>query len=210
MPDSADPLVLNAMLYASGELDASAALAFEERLADDQSARDALAQAVQLSLILSGRPQRPDSAYRDRVRDAVSRVSWWAWLCKPRLRRGPTFAWVGLGSAAAVLFMFLSEPTPVPTFEPEVVVAKTAESVTPPVVAPVEQVAVQTEPMEVVPETNSDMASMWEEMSNTDRLQRVHDEEQRRRQARSKERYRPGDGDSSSGRVLGNSSRGER
>ncbi|MGC3969424.1 MAG: hypothetical protein QM775_19315 [Pirellulales bacterium] len=44
-----DDLTWSAYQYAAGELDAAAAAAFEERLAVDQSAREALAEAVSLS-----------------------------------------------------------------------------------------------------------------------------------------------------------------
>lgn len=67
-----DDLVLRAMLYASGELDPAEASAFELRLGEDQAARDALCQAVQLtSGVISDGPAAPDPAYRARVRQRL-------------------------------------------------------------------------------------------------------------------------------------------
>jgi anti-sigma-K factor RskA len=68
-PPTDEMLALQALLYASGELEEAEAVAFEERLADDQAARDALCQAVQLTETLAGNPEvRPNPAYRARVR----------------------------------------------------------------------------------------------------------------------------------------------
>ena len=62
-------LVALALLCAGGELEGDEATAFERRLAEDQAAREALAQAVQLTQSLAGRPlSLPDPAYRERVR----------------------------------------------------------------------------------------------------------------------------------------------
>ena len=64
-------LAHEALLYASGELDAAAARAFEQRLAEEPLVQDALVKAVQLSQLLTRGPLRPDPAYRDRVRSRV-------------------------------------------------------------------------------------------------------------------------------------------
>src|SRR5579859_2541511 len=58
-----EDLALQALLYSSGEVEGSAATAFEARLAVDQAAREALAQVVQLSLLASGRAPLPDPAW---------------------------------------------------------------------------------------------------------------------------------------------------
>lgn len=65
-----DDLVLKAMLYASGELDPTETAAFELRLGEDQAARDALCQAVQLTSGVTG-PAAPDPAYRSHVRQRL-------------------------------------------------------------------------------------------------------------------------------------------
>ncbi|MBX9580133.1 MAG: hypothetical protein K2X87_07470, partial [Gemmataceae bacterium] len=57
MPEpTADPLALEALAlrYAAGRLSPAAAAAFEARLETDQAARDALAEAVQLSAAALG------------------------------------------------------------------------------------------------------------------------------------------------------------
>ena len=103
-----DDLVLKAMLYASGELDAADAAAFEQRLGDDQAARDALCQAVELTQTISGdEPVAPDPEYRSRVRHRLRQ--------RRRRRVGlsnlnsPFFAhpafWSVMGAALAVLLM---------------------------------------------------------------------------------------------------------
>lgn len=103
----AEDLVLQAMLYASGELDAEQTAAFEQRLGDDQAARDALCKAVELTALPGGEPAEPDPAYRSRVRHRLRQ--------RRRHRRGltgdtgslyqhPAF-WSVLGAALAVLFM---------------------------------------------------------------------------------------------------------
>ena len=106
-PDNADSELANtALLYASGELDEAEAEAFERRLAEDQAARDALCQAVEMNLTLSGQAQAPDPAYRQGVRQRLQQR-------RRHLRKmtgGPTFfgqpaMWAALGAAAAVLLM---------------------------------------------------------------------------------------------------------
>lgn len=109
-PGSAeDELVLQAMLYASGELDAEQAAAFEVLLTEDQAARDALCKAVELTQSMPGQESAPDPAYRSRVRHRLRQ--------RRRHRRGlqdqdgsftqhPAF-WSVLGAAVAVLLMVL-------------------------------------------------------------------------------------------------------
>jgi hypothetical protein len=61
-----------AMLYAGGELNEVDAAAFERRLADDQSTRDALCVAVRLRRLLNGQPAlTPSPEYRERVRQRL-------------------------------------------------------------------------------------------------------------------------------------------
>jgi anti-sigma-K factor RskA len=109
-PGSAeDELVLQAMLYASGELDAEQAAAFEVLLTEDQAARDALCKAVELTQSLPGQESAPDPAYRSRVRHRLRQ--------RRRHRQGlqnqdgsftqhPAF-WSVFGAAIAVLLMVL-------------------------------------------------------------------------------------------------------
>jgi len=58
MPHAADRDVeWQAYLYVSGEMSPPAVLQFEERLADDQAAREAVARAVELWTLLAANPQ---------------------------------------------------------------------------------------------------------------------------------------------------------
>jgi len=68
-----DPgLTALALLYTNGELEADEAGAFETRLGVDQAAREALCQAVQLTLSLGGlAPPTPHFSYRERVREQL-------------------------------------------------------------------------------------------------------------------------------------------
>lgn len=102
-----DELAYQAMLYASGELDGAQETAFEQLLAEDQAAREALWQAVQNTLLLEGQAAAgPDPAYRARVRQRLRQ--------RRRLIRSapggafghPAF-WVAIGAAVAVLIMVL-------------------------------------------------------------------------------------------------------
>jgi hypothetical protein len=60
-----------ALLYATGRLSPVEAQAFEQRLAEDQEARDALCRAVELAHSLAGRPAAPRPDYRERVRQRL-------------------------------------------------------------------------------------------------------------------------------------------
>jgi hypothetical protein len=67
-----DDLSFQALLYASGELEGEELAAFEEKLSLDQSARDALAQAVELSLTMEGKAdQGPEPEVRARIRQRL-------------------------------------------------------------------------------------------------------------------------------------------
>src|SRR5213080_840229 len=98
-PDSGEPcepLAFQALLYASEGLAEADAAAFERRLAEDQAAREALAQAVPLALALRGQAvSSPNPVYRSRVRRRLL----------PRPPRVHPAVWTGLGAAAAVLVM---------------------------------------------------------------------------------------------------------
>jgi hypothetical protein len=117
-PCGGELLAFQALLYASGELDERDALLFESRLAEEQGAREALSQAVQLCQVLRGHgPALPDPVWRDRVRQRLQpRRRFWQWLTDRRFYRGHPLAWSGLGAAAAVLLMLAiaRQPAPAP------------------------------------------------------------------------------------------------
>jgi hypothetical protein len=173
MPEPAtDPLALEAtaLRYAARSLTPKDAAAFESRLAEDQEARDALAEAVRLSAAaLDQEPPSPAADLRRAVRNRlVSRLS--------------PFAWVGLGAgavAAAALFAIqvadrdevkqaAAEPVP---FSPVV---------SPAPHAPILPVAKLEEP-EPAPELNADdmrkTAEIWAELSTPEQIEKAHDDE---------------------------------
>jgi hypothetical protein len=116
-----------ALLYANGELEGPELADFERRLAADQSARDALCQAVELAATLSGRvPRQPGTAYRDTVRRRLTPRGPWGWVSRRRLYRGHPAFWALAGAAAAaVLFLARPAPVPVPADPPPADVVRT-------------------------------------------------------------------------------------
>lgn len=105
MPD--EELICLALLYASGELDEADAAAFERRLAEDQAARDALCQAVELNVSADGEgPPLPDPSYRQRVRQRLNQRR--RHLRKLNAQANPFInpaLWTALGASAAVILM---------------------------------------------------------------------------------------------------------
>jgi hypothetical protein len=162
-----------ALLYAGGELEGSEAAAFEDRLAQDQSAREALCQAVQLTQTLAGQaPLTPSASYRARVRRRLGSSSGsWGWLVGHRWYRGHPALWSGLGALATVLLMFLLGRWP----------PHAAAQAEPP--SSIEQVALDgpQEPPPSVSPVTSEMAKVWADLHNADHLARARLEENRRR-----------------------------
>jgi hypothetical protein len=112
MPDdapesAADELTNLALLYSTGELDEVEAADFERRLAEDQAARDALCQAVEMTLTLTGdAPTAPDPAYRQRVRQRLhQRRRHLRKLAEQPAYFGHPALWTAIGAAAAGLLM---------------------------------------------------------------------------------------------------------
>src|SRR5262249_12267593 len=114
MPDDApesatDELTNLALLYSTGELDEVEAADFEHRLAEDQAARDALCQAVEMTLTLTGEaPTAPDPAYRLRVRQRLhQRRRHLRKLAEQPAYFGHPALWTAIGAAAAGLLMVI-------------------------------------------------------------------------------------------------------
>jgi hypothetical protein len=181
---SGDPTALQALLYATGELDPAEAAAFEKRLGEDQAAREALCQAVQLAATLNQlAAARPDPAYRERVRQRLRRWSCWSWLFGRQTYRGHPAVWSAVGAAAAVLLVMglaqLSGASGARSHPPLPEPRKAAEEeVIPPPVAEPPQLA-----------ATEDVATRWADLHDTSRVTRVHDEEMRRKQ-RAEDRFK--------------------
>lgn len=166
-PDGDD--MLAALLYATGDLDGEAALAFERRLADDQAAREALCEAVRLSRSLTGQPAPvPNPAYRESVCRHLCGTGVWHWLAGRKNYRGHPALWAVAGAAAAALFLTISwEPLPSPAVEaPAPVLAQEK-----PAPAPVADAAGPP----------AGVAEVWAELSNARHLERALKEENRRK-----------------------------
>jgi hypothetical protein len=146
-----------ALLYANGELDGPALDDFERCLAADQSARDALCQAVELAATLSGRaPRQPSAAYRHSVRCRLMPGGGWGWLSRRRLYRGHPVFWAFAGAAAAAIF-FVAWP------------ARAPEAPRPPAADVVRTVAPQDEPSQPATPLEAE-ASVYTELSNFNHL----------------------------------------
>jgi hypothetical protein len=69
-----DRLSRQALRYVLGELPGRECAAFEDRLGDDQAAREAVCRAVQLTAMTWGLPVLPGRSYREQVRRRLSGV----------------------------------------------------------------------------------------------------------------------------------------
>jgi hypothetical protein len=104
-------LALLALRYAAGELDPAETEVFESRLGADQTARDALAEAVRLSAAASGLPApTPDPLVREAAREQL-RPTWATRLFPRRPYRGHPLAWAGVGGGLAAAVVAAVLPT---------------------------------------------------------------------------------------------------
>jgi hypothetical protein len=198
MPDpDRDALSLQAfaLRYAAGDLAPAEAAAFEARLAADQAARDALAEAVRLSAAALGqRPPAPDESFRalirERLRSAVP-----GWLAR-RAYRGHPVVWFGIGFTAAAVLTCATlalEPLPPPQAGPDRVADAPPAGPGPRLVAghPPEapnpaapDAAGATDPAgEYGPDDGMRKAAeLWAELSTPQRVEKARDDELRMRQ----------------------------
>src|SRR5215470_11557103 len=92
-------LQTTALRYAAGDLSPAEVAAFEARLAEDQDARDALAEAVRLSAAAIGQePPAPHPSFRAAIRARLNL----------RAYRGHPLAWVGAGATAVAACTLLA------------------------------------------------------------------------------------------------------
>jgi len=171
MPEPTEPLALEAtaLRYAARSLPAAESTAFEARLATDQTARDALSEAVRLSAAaLDETAPGPNRGFRRAVRSRmVSRLS--------------PIAWAGIGAgtvAAATLFAVQLADRPAPA---AVVVSKpiSAPAMAPeprPISMPVAKADEPEAPTEN-PEDMRKAAEIWAELSTPEHVEKTHDDE---------------------------------
>jgi hypothetical protein len=196
-PRAEEPLALQALAlrYAAGDLPPGEVEAFEVRLATEQAARDALAEAVRLSAAALGQaPPSPDQSFRAMIRERLSGRWLPGWLAR-RAYRGHPAAWFVVGMAAAVVAVVwvdtapdergtLSELTSRPSDPPP------AEPTTPHDAPPgIEAVpALQPEPGTVaacgegVDDPMARAAELWAEMSTPETVEKAVEEEARWKQ----------------------------
>jgi hypothetical protein len=98
MPD----LSLTALRYAAGDLDSVDEAAFEQTLAADPAAQDALCEAVRLSAAAAGQPEpRPDSLSQSVVAERL-RPTWLSCVLARRPYRGHPVTWTTIGASVAI------------------------------------------------------------------------------------------------------------
>jgi anti-sigma factor RsiW len=106
--DSAADLDTRALLYVGGEMNPTEASAFERLLGEDQRAREALVLAVELARMLDGSSTpTPNPTYRAEVRRRLLPLGVCSWLITGRRYRGHPAAWAALGGVAALLAVTL-------------------------------------------------------------------------------------------------------
>ena len=163
--EAGDELALQALLYASGELEGEELAVFEHRLGQEQAARDALAQAVELTLTMSGEPAGPDPALRQRIRHRLRQRR----RHRNSLSQSATFLghpalWSAIGALVAVLVIVIIGQMAALSLNPD-----------PP-----------NPPAQ--PVLTIDEAIIWSDLHDGDHLNQVRDEEQKRKV---EERRRP-------------------
>lgn len=179
MPDPT--LQATALRYAAGDLTPDEVTAFESRLAHDQDARDALAEAVRLSAAAVGQPTpAPHPSFRTAIRARLGLLA----------HRGHPVAWAGLGAlalaACALVGLALAdystppEPAPVAPTTAEIPPAATGEPLADPSPRENPSLAV-TEPPGACGDDRS-VAEIWADLSNHDQVEKARDEELRWRQ----------------------------
>ncbi len=190
-----DPLPLRALRYAAGDLPPAESAAFEDQLAADPAAQDALAEAVRLSAAALGQgPPEPDSdVLRAGVRERLAPFAEWcgAWV-RRRVYHGHPAAWAGLGAvsgAGLVVFgLWLGGAGPAAPTEPNRLALPTGPAAAPPRADVLAVAPPSPSPPPQAPAPADDVdpllraAEIWAEFSTSDRGEKAHEDELRRRQ----------------------------
>jgi hypothetical protein len=183
-PPAEPTLQATALRYAAGDLTPLEAAAFEARLAHDQEARDALGEAVRLSAAALGQaPPEPHRSFRAAIRERL--VGWCpAWLAR-RAYRGHPLAWAGVGAVAvaACTLVGLSladrEPAPGEQLAPAAAVAPAPRPAEP---APGPREAESFVAATPAPPCGDSVAEIWANLSDTESVEKAHDDEMKWRQ----------------------------
>jgi hypothetical protein len=189
-PSNGAPLSLEslALRFAARDLPPPEAEAFEARLAGDQSARDALAEAVRLSAAALGQePPRPDRSFRAVIR---ARLRGARWLTR-RAYRGHPLVWAGVGgglvAAATLLALSLAGTASPESAQPSALAAAPAAPVLPPIEPAGDQskMASACDGCPVVVHAAADSpddstrtaAEIWAELSTPGHVEKTRDDE---------------------------------
>jgi len=185
MPDPT--LQTTALRYAAGDLSAEEATAFEALLAENQDARDALAEAVRLSAQAIGQQApAPHPSFRAAIRARLN----------ARTHRGHPLTWASLGAAAVAACTFIglalaSRMEPETAHSTPDTPAADEESNTPhaqtltPFPAPLPRnpgTTVAAETSVGDGDSQRSVAEIWADLSNPESIEKARDDEFRWRQ----------------------------
>jgi hypothetical protein len=164
-------LEATAWRYAARELSPPEAAEFEARLAGDQSARDALSEAVRLSAAALGQDSpTPHRSFRSLILDRLRNTR--------RAYRGHPAAWVGIG-AAAVVAIFLATQF----HDADGSIAGREQTHTAPSAVAVQISESVPAAEQVRPDPHDDAsrtaAEIWAELSTPEHVEKAHDDEAR-------------------------------
>ena len=195
-------LEATALRYAARDLPPADAAAFEARLAYDQDAREALAEAVRLSAAALGQePPAPHRSFRAIIRDRLRPLTGWVsgWPAR-RAYRGHPLAWAGTGAAvvAAVILAAgpfdVDEPDPTRAASPPIAaIPATPRSPAPAGPVPPRQLAAAPVDRDTVATVDGGSAGggtdeaarraeIWAELSTPEHVEKAHDDDARWRQ----------------------------
>lgn len=195
-------LEATALRYAAQDLSPADAAAFEARLAYDQDAREALAEAVRLSAAALGQePPTPHRSFRALIRGRLRPLT--GWLSRRLARRayrGHPLAWSGAGAVVVAALLWAAgpfdeaEPDAARPDSPSVVEAPA----TPLPPAPAEQVSPRQMASAPIDRENAAKvdgvsagvgtddaafrAEIWAELSTPEHVEKAHDDDARWRQ----------------------------
>jgi hypothetical protein len=165
--DSAADLDTRALLYVGGEMNPTEASAFERLLGEDQRAREALVLAVELARTLDGLPTpSPNPAYRAEVRGRLLPQGACSWLVNSRRYRGHPVAWATLGGVAALLAVTLLTHDFSSSSQPQPEQAQVMPTLPGPMAGP---------------PNLDETALFWSEIPKHERMNRLLEEEHRRK-----------------------------